>query len=208
MEQLVEEQDGIHPDLNAHGTEEKLELYALGRLPDSDRALLEEHLIVCAVCREKLDGIGGFALAMREAGKQQPEAASTRKLASFFRQPAVSMALVFVLVVIVIAIFSTERTEVAPSAALQLTAARGGMPSTVSARQLDLRLADPPAEGGPFRVAVFNAAGGTVWSGLAESTPAGVDVSVTVTLPQGDYFVRLYSVDGKTLREYGFRVRG
>jgi len=70
MEQLVVEQGAILPDLNAHGTEEQLELYALGRLPGSGQVRLEEHLLVCAACRDKLNEIGDFALAMRAAGKQ------------------------------------------------------------------------------------------------------------------------------------------
>ncbi len=50
-----------------HGTEDQLELYALGRLPDSDLPRLEEHLLACTACREKLNGTADFALAMREA---------------------------------------------------------------------------------------------------------------------------------------------
>lgn len=198
-----------------HGTEDQLELYAQGRLPEADLPVIEEHLMICNTCREKLDEIGDFALGMREAlGTQAvPQTAYQTGwmgwgLASLFRRPAFSMALAFVALLVVVGVFSNGRTKFAPSASLQLTAMRGEMPSTVPARELDLTLSDGPREGGPFRIEVLNATGGSVWAGLAESGPAGVEFKLTQRLAQGDYFVRLYSVSGKMLREYGFRIRG
>jgi len=194
-----------------HGTEDQLELYARGRLPESDLPVLEEHLMICTTCREKLDEIGDFALGMREASATQ---AAPRTgwlawggLASFFRRPAFSMALAFVALLVVVGVFSNGRTKFAPSASLQLTAMRGEMPSTIPAREFDLTLADGPREGGPFRIEVLNATGASVWGGLAESGPAGVRFKLTQRLAQGDYFVRLYSAAGKMLHEYGFRIR-
>jgi hypothetical protein len=193
-----------------HGTEDQLELYARGRLRESDLPALEDHLMICATCREKLDEIGDFALGMEEA-LGTAVVPQTRGfgwgLASLFRRPAFSMALAFVALIVVVGVFSNGRTQFAPSASLQLTAMRGEMPSTIPAREFDLTLSDGPREGGPFRIEVLNAAGASVWSGLAESSPAGVRFKVTQRLAQGDYFVRLYSVSGKTLREYGFRIR-
>jgi hypothetical protein len=193
-----------------HGTDDQLELYARGRLPESDVPVFEEHLMICTTCREKLDEIGDFALGMREA-LGTAVAPQTRRfgwdLASLFRRPAFSMALAFVALVIVVGVFSNGRTRFAPSASLQLTATRGEMPSTIPAREFDLTLLDGPREGGPFRIEVLNAMGASVWSGLAEGNPAGVRFKLTRRLLQGDYFVRLYSVSGETLREYGFRIR-
>jgi hypothetical protein len=208
MEQLVLDRKGIQPGGNVHGTDEQLELYALNRLPESEFALIEEHLIVCAACREKLDGIADFALGMREApGTERPQRRFAAQLGSFFRLPAFSMALAFSTLLIVIAIFSNVRTQFAPTASLQLTATRGEMSVTVPARAFDLRLTDGPREGGPFKVEVLNAMGLSLWTGLAASSPVGVEVNVPQPLTQGDYFVRLYSPGGEMLREYGFRVR-
>jgi hypothetical protein len=199
-----------------HGTDDQLEQYALGRLPDSDLPRLEEHLLVCTTCREKLNGISDFALGMREAldatAASAPAAARGAGragwvLASFFRHPAFSMALAFAALLVVVGVFSNSGTKLAPRAAIQLTAVRGEMPVALPAREFDLTLADGPREGGPFRVEVLNAGGMSMWTGLVESGPEGVPVKVTQPLPQGDYFVRLYSVSGKVLREYGFRIR-
>ena len=52
---------------NFHQTDDQLEQYALNRLPEADLPRLEEHLLTCVACQEKLDEIGDFALGMREA---------------------------------------------------------------------------------------------------------------------------------------------
>lgn len=193
---------------NFHVTDDQLELYALDRLLDSDLPEFEVHLMMCANCRERMDEIGTFALGMREA----PAVAETDR-SGWLRRPAFSIAmgfvvLVFVMGIVATGIYSNGRTSFAPSAALQLTATRGGMPFTAPAREFNLTLADGPREGGPFRVDVVNVTGIAAWSGLAESSPAGAQVKVTHRLGPGDYFVRLYDASGKMLREYGFRIRG
>ena len=208
------DQNRIQRIQGVHGTDEQLELYALNRLPEPDLPLLEEHLIVCADCRGKLEEIGDFALGMKEAAAAPATGQTARPawgfvsgLGAFLRRPAISMGLAFAALLIVAAIFSNGRTRFAPSASLQLTATRGEMPLTIPAREFDLTLSDGPREGGPFRVEVLNATGASIWTGLADGGPSGVRVNVTQRLPQGDYFVRLYSPAGKMLREYGFRVR-
>jgi anti-sigma factor RsiW len=193
-----------------HGTDDQLEQYALGRLPESDLPLLEEHLMVCPDCQERLDGIENFALGMREAlGTEyalKPVAAPKTDWFGWMRRPAFSMALAFAALIIAVGIFSTGRMKFAPSASLQLTAMRGEMPVTVPAREFELTLSDGPRAGGPFRVEVVNAVGSSMWSGLEAGSPAGVQVKVQQRLGPGDYFVRLYDASGKMLREYGFRV--
>jgi hypothetical protein len=186
---------------NLHETDDRLEQYALDRLPEADLPRVEEHLMACTACRERLDEIGDFALGMRDVTARQTE--SFRWL----RRPAFSMAVAFAALIVVVGIVSNGRTKFAPAVSLQLTAVRGEMPSTVPAREFDLTLADGPREGGPFRIEVVNAMGSAMWSGLAESDAAGVHVMVMQRMTTGDYFVRVYSGSGKMLREYGFRVR-
>jgi hypothetical protein len=202
---------GLNQEHNLHGTEDQLELYALGRLSATDLPLLEEHLLTCAACQEHLDAIGSFAVGMREALVTEPKPVRTSAPRTdwfgWLQRPAFSMALGFAALVIVLAVFSNGRIKFVPEASLQLTAMRGEMPITVPARQFDLTLSDGPRDGGPFRVEVVNAMGQSMWSGLADSSPAGVQVKMQQPLRPGDYFVRLYSVSGKVLREYGFRIR-
>jgi len=184
-----------------HGTEDQLEQYALSRLPDSDLPLLEQHLTICAACRERLEGIEDFALGMREALTVEPK--PRPDWFAWLRRPVVSMGLTFAALVVMVGIFSSGGTKFAPRASLQLTAMRGEMPLTFPAREFELTLSDGPREGGPFRVEVVNATGARVWSGLA----AGQQFKLQQRLGPGDYFVRLYAASGEMLREYGFRIR-
>jgi len=196
---------------NSHLSEEQLEHYVTGRLPSSESVSIEEHLLLCVACQEKLDSVEDFTLGMRQALVEQPQAAHSEKQThgwlDWLKRPTVSMALGFAALILIVAVFSNSRATIAPTASLVLTAVRGEMPQTTVAQQYELRLADSPQESGPFRVDVVTANGAPVWSGLAAGGPGGVQVTEPRRLDQGDYFVRLYSPDGKILREYGFRVR-
>ena len=198
-----------------HLSEDQLEQYVQGRLASSETVRIEEHLMMCAVCQEKLEDTEDATLGMREALMSQSEPAAARAetagwlagLLNVLRRPGFSMALGFAALILVIAMFSNRGTTFVPSASLVLTAVRGEMPETEPAREFQLTLTDTPTEGGPFRVEVVNALGTSVWSGLAVSSAAGIRVTEPRRLDVGDYFVRLYSPDGKVLREYGFRVK-
>ncbi len=50
-----------------HIPEDDLELYALDRLADDKAAPVEEHLLVCEQCRERLSGLDEYVKAMRAA---------------------------------------------------------------------------------------------------------------------------------------------
>jgi anti-sigma factor RsiW len=50
-----------------HIPDDSLELYALGRLSERELAEVEEHLLRCPECVERLDHIEGFTKAMRDA---------------------------------------------------------------------------------------------------------------------------------------------
>jgi len=56
----------------SHQPDDRLELYALGRLPEADLAIVEEHLLVCTSCQERLDELELFAIAMRQAIAAEP----------------------------------------------------------------------------------------------------------------------------------------
>jgi hypothetical protein len=49
-----------------HISEDDLELYVTGRLPEAHAALVEEHLFVCEECRERLAGRDAYVAAVRE----------------------------------------------------------------------------------------------------------------------------------------------
>jgi anti-sigma factor ChrR (cupin superfamily) len=53
-----------------HIPDADLELYALGRLSESTGPPIDEHLLVCADCRELLTGWDEYVRAMRSACRQ------------------------------------------------------------------------------------------------------------------------------------------
>ncbi len=208
-------------DLNFHGTDDQLEEYVFGRLSVSDLPALEEHLMICVACRDRLDAVEAVTAGFKEAldispAVLRPASARVEWFAWFaqrwfaqrwLRQPAFLVAVGMVVLFAILSTFSNGHTKFAPVATLQLTASRGEMPSAVPARELDLTLSDVPAEGGPLRVEIVNATGHIMWGGAAAGSAAGIQVKSERQFGSGDYFVRLYSASGKMLREYGFRIR-
>ena len=167
---------------------------------------MEEHLLVCVTCQERLDEVESYALAMREGIAAEPAPEPRTDWFAWLRQPRAAWAGGFAIAVLVAGIFlSLDRSHVAPLASLQLTAMRGETHSVSPAQETDITLTDAPTENtAALRVDVVDAAGGTVGS----SPPGGGAVKITKQLAEGSYFVRLYDGSGKLLHEYGFRVAG
>jgi len=206
-----------------HQTDERLELYALGRLPEPWVAEVEEHLLVCAACQERVDDLEAYALAMRQAIYTEP-AKSPLRLSwfeqswfgqSWFEQswfqrswlkiPVLAWAGGLASILFAVALYLQLVPHLAPFASLQLTAMRGAMPAVGLSRETDITLADAPS-GAALRSEVVDATGNTVWSGVLD--PRTHRIALTRQLDPGNYFVRLFDDDSKLLHEYGFQVRG
>jgi hypothetical protein len=203
-----------------HETDERLELYALGRLPESEVAAVEEHLLLCETCQDRLDEAEAFALPMREAIASEPEPETeTGWLTRLgLGQPApgawwrnkVVWAGAFTAVVCGAGLYlQVGRNSILTTASLQLTAMRGAVASVSAARETDISLADAPS-GPALRVEVVDSAGSKIWGGTPEGSQH--KVSLTKQLSPGAYFVRLYDESGSAgtetlLHEYAFVVR-
>jgi anti-sigma factor RsiW len=201
-------------ELTPHGTEDQLEDYALGRLPDTQLALLEEHLLICETCLHRLEELDNLVHDLRGLSKSTP----ARRPFPFRdwiqgiglrAQPAFAPAFAALVIVVVGAgvFFATGRNRLAPMASLQLTATRGEMATAPAARETDLTLLDAQLAGGPFLVELVNALGDRQWIAMANIAPGGVSVKVQRHLLPGNYFVRVYGPGHQILHEYGFRVR-
>ena len=199
----------MNPDF--HGTDDQLEAYALGQLSSSDQPgldVLEEHLMICSTCRDRLDGLEAFTSGMKNAFGPNPAIAISKQTERFawLPWPRVSIALALLALAAVISIFSQGQTQFAPLANLQLSATRGEMPATGPARELDLTLLNTPLEAQSFRVVIVNATGRAVWSGQARQAADNLQVKAHQRFESGVYFLRLYGTSGDVLREYGFRI--
>lgn len=53
-----------------HLGDDRLESYAMGRLGEDESAPVEEHLLTCQSCRDRLTEYDAYTRAMREACRQ------------------------------------------------------------------------------------------------------------------------------------------
>jgi anti-sigma factor RsiW len=74
---------------NDHIDEETLELYALGRLAEEEAAPVEEHLLVCHSCQDRLASTDEFIRTVRAAASNLPPKKPKQKgdPKSFWRIP-------------------------------------------------------------------------------------------------------------------------
>ncbi len=49
-----------------HLTEQEIEKYAMGKTPENELAVAEEHFLVCESCRNELELIGLIICGLRE----------------------------------------------------------------------------------------------------------------------------------------------
>jgi hypothetical protein len=201
-------------ELTPHGSEDQLEDYVLGRLPDTQLAILEEHLLICETCMHRLEEIDNLVVGMRGLSIVPTPARRRFVFRDWIQgvglraQPAFSAAFAALVIVLIGAgvFFASGRNRLAPMASLQLTATRGEMATAAAARETDLTLLDVQSAGGPFLVELVNAVGDRQWTGMANIEPGGVSVKVQRHLQPGNYFVRVYGPSHQILHEYGFRV--
>ena len=194
-------------DTTFHESDESLELYALERLSDSDVVRIEEHLLICDSCRDRLDETANFAVAMREAGKSIPAAVSPNWFA--WLRPQLGFVGALAVAVLAVVLVWNGNARLAPVASLQLNAMRGNDAASVQpARELDLTLTDAVAGAATPMVEVVDGNGAQVWSGTPEMSGSVARAKVAKTLAAGDYWVRYYDSPGHMLHEYSFRVAG
>ena len=193
-----------------HESDDRLELYALGRLPDSEIQRIEEHLLICNSCRDRLEDAESFALSMRDALKSQP---LTPFFPGWFRsdwfswlKPQNAMLGAFAAALLAVGLFWVANgSRIAPVASLQLTATRGsGIPSASPARELDLFFTDAVADS---RLDVVDASGAAVWTGTLTPADSRVEAKVKQAMSPGDYFARVFTPSGQMVHEYAFKVK-
>lgn len=193
-------------EYTGHQPEEQLELYVLGRLPESEAALVEEHLLACDSCRESAEELQEYAVAMRSALEEPVPVRETSPWLAWLRQPRFVLGTAFAALLVAIGISWFGGTARVPAmATLELAAMRGEMPSVAQAKSTTLKLLDAPSGSETLRLELVDGTGAGIWTG---NSPAVTPLEATIPqrLSPGDYFVRLYNPTGKLLHEYGFRV--
>jgi hypothetical protein len=197
----------IMRDIPCHVDAEDLERYSMGTSPPEAAALLEEHLLTCDGCRDRLLAIDAYLRDMQTASEQirRDEKGARRRE---WRIPAWLPVMVTVAVGIVLVV-ATPRfiRPPGPVVAVSLTALRSGGAgnSAPSGRELMLH---PDltglAEDSSYRLEIVNETGHTVRQGTLTRAQNGIQVR---GLGAGLYFVRVYLPAGELLREYGLRIQ-
>jgi hypothetical protein len=200
-------------DATFHESDERLELYALDRLSDSDVIRIEEHLMICDSCRDRLDEAANFAFSIRAELKSKPQLVSQGASGWFswlegkWAKPGFALAGALAMAVIAVSVFHGGGVQLTPVAALQLTAMRGtDIKAVAPSRELDLTFDDAPANGAQLSVEVVDSGGTPVWHGVPEANSNGVQAKIRKTLEPGEYFARLYDSPSHLVHEYAFRI--
>lgn len=199
-------------DLN-HVDEELLEKYSLGRLPDSEVASLEEHLLVCGLCRVQLDAIDVYVRAMRGAMRASAQTAPVAsKYKDWLHAASARWTLAPIAALALLGVAGNQFLNRASNTPVRvdLFAMRGETPSRagIANRPLDLFV---DARGLPllaqYRLQVVDNSGKSIWEGFA--SPDGVTLHSVAKprLAAGSYFVRAYGPGSDALREYSLLIR-
>jgi hypothetical protein len=180
--------------MRIHPEEELLESYALGRLSDDETATVEEHLIECDLCRDRLVELEDFVTAWKSAAESAPRPAKVLP----FRVPRpviwAPLAVAAALILGVFAYWSPNTRPVEP-AVLMLQPLRGVEKGAQAQAQrpLVLTMEVPPQSVGPYEVEVVDIDGATLFS---RTPQAGIEKLTVQTegLAEGNYWVRLYQL--------------
>jgi anti-sigma factor RsiW len=190
-------------NIGTHAGDETLEAYALGRLSEAQSAGLEEHLLICGACREELAELDGYIAAMK-AALAKTDAEQTSNAGHIFRRISY-IAAGALAATLAVGLF-WQRSGSLAAEQVNLYAMRGAETPQIHANHpADLKMSVPDLPDGPYRVEVVDSKGRLIWSGSAASTEQQLNVREPKALKSGLYWVRLYSVSGTLVREFGLK---
>lgn len=207
-----------------HISDEKLELYSLGTLPEPELAEVEEHLLICQPCQDRLCETDQYIQAMQDAAadyrRRNPRKAQGQARISFDPwvhlrlKPALLAAAACLFLILVWRIQVHQpgpRPDSAP-VAIVLHALRNVEPAVAPAGAPLRLIAD--LEGLPSlplgQIHVVGADGRPVGGSYEGRVRNGrVEFSLPQGLAPGQYWVRIYASGSPSqlLREYELRVR-
>jgi len=193
---------------DCHTTGDLLERYAMGRLTGQELEELEQHLLICYECQDRLALEDAFAQGVRAAA---PAAQNLPPEHHWWTLPKPVWALGLAALGLAAFWLPNLHRTAAPPAVVWLQATRGpqdpglaaapaGKPITLA---LDLR--DLPRFDG-YRLEVVDLSGRSLFQSKADAQNNQVRATVAHGLSAGAYFVRLYAPNGELLREYALTL--
>ena len=201
-------------DQNTHAIDEVLESYAMGTLAEPSLAELEEHLIICAHCRERLTETGAYVRAMRGAANDLEQRDESRKVfwarASgwiTFRRLGWAMAIVaLVLAGTALRLLLSPSQSPQPFSILLETSRGSELQRVPAGRPLDVTLDIRGLPAFPHYEMEVVDTGGRVLDKSTAGMQGKITARIAKQLRPGSYFIRLYSPSRELLREYGMQI--
>jgi hypothetical protein len=201
-------------DQNTHAVDEVLESYAMGILAEPSLAELEEHLLICAHCRERLVDTDAYVKAMRSAAGGLEQRDESRKLfwarASAwitFRRMGWAMAIVaLVLGGVALRLLLSPSQSPQPVSILLETSRGSELQRVPTGRPIDMSLDLRGLPAFPHYEMEMVDAAGSPMDQSAVAAQGQVHTRISKRLRPGTYFIRLYSPSRELLREYGLQV--
>jgi hypothetical protein len=185
--------------MKAHASDELLEQYSLGTLPEPQAEPLEEHLLVCEQCQDRLNQTDAFIAAIQAAARKlrnEPNPGPAPKRSST------------VLLLLTARPWRFLNTASAAPVAVMLQSARGPAGATAPAgRALILRI--DLTELRPldsYRLEIVDSRGDRVHEATVSPKNGDLIATVPARLVRGPHWVRLYTPAGDLLREFGLRI--
>jgi|SRR5579863_8279121 len=185
---------------NRHMEPEEVEKYSMGDTSEEQAARFEEHLLLCAACRDRLAESDQYVRAMRRAGRTIRRKGEARSGIHPFPRwmPLVAAAAMIVGAIL----FGWSRIGRRAEFPVSLIAMRGGEVMAQAPAETPLVL-NPDTTGlaasRADRLEMVDATGNRVWQGRL---PAHVPAQ-----RPGTYYVRLIGGDGQPQREYGLVLK-
>jgi hypothetical protein len=207
--------------LTNHFDEDILESYAMGHLSETKACGLEEHLLICHSCQNRLERTDDFIRSFRLAatvkrpstpGRQEAVSGGGGWFSWFWGWRPLPVGAVMVMAALAVAMLAPRQTGWQGESTIALTAMRGsaGIALAPAGRRLRLDLDTTALPGASYRVELADARGRTIWQSTVSKSPEDgrIQASVGRAAPAGLYWVRLYDpMTGQLAREYGLRAQ-
>lgn len=180
----------MEPD--RHLDEDEIERYSRRQIAELDLNRVEDHLLLCDSCMQRVTASDQFVHSMHQAALQM--VSPPRRIPRF----VFALAAGAVLLVAGLQMVGKRPAPFAVNLEAVRGSAMGGKAPASTPILLRLDVTGVPASAS-YRVQMVNRTGQPVWTG---KFPGGI------VSPQsrGMYFVRLYTPAGELLREYGLEI--
>lgn len=189
-------------NLKHHVEDDRMEQYSMHRLGEEESAELEEHLLLCESCRQRLEQTDALVSGIRAAATDLAKAEAEPHPARWWGWAAgAALAAAAILVIARVG----PLTPAGAPVAVQLQVTRGSAPASAPPAT-ELRII-PDLVGlavfDSYPLEVVDAEGLVVWQGkTARTSPS----AMVPGRKAGVYFVRVYSPSRELLREYALRI--